>query len=688
MTPDRPRHSSPSAAARRGSAPRPAYGAGLHNAAPRTPTTRLPPSAAQKPAPTRLSPSAAQKPAPTRPRWVRTPAPAALPAPARPAATPDAAPEQATESRPWLPGWRTWAVLIVLVSGGLGFTATALLLKLPAVPNCPAIFWPTASASMRLYCAQLAANKRTEADLLEAIALVSGLPDDHPLRGDIDRHLEEWIDQLLVIGEEHFQDGDLAAAIALANKVSSKVSDPALVAERIQNWQAVWQEGEALEAQARREMRDSRWGVAFQTAARLTKLNNRYWATTRYDSLYAQINLAREESRKLDAAFVALERGGLDNLLKAIELAQTIPVESTARGEAQTLIREAGDRLLALARRELDAGNWQAVANIASRMPRVLNMEDQAADLGALAKAGLSARLGTTASFEDAIAEAQRLGPGRPLFETAQGLIARWQLAREAAAVLERADALASYGDVSSLTAAIAQAQAVTPSNPRYADAQAKIADWQGRIQMLQDRPFLERAVELAQAGGSAAWRQAVDQASAIESGSPLYNEAQDRIREWRSDIQADEDRDRLARADAFADAGNLSQALATVQQIGSTSPLAAEAQNRIERWQGQVRAEQTLQRAYQIASAGSAEGISQAISLAQQVPSTSSLSAQASQAVERWSEQLLVLAQRRATVNLREAVAIARRIPSTTVVYRTARLQIELWERTLAGSL
>jgi len=588
----------------------------------------------------------------------------------------------------WLTRWQAWAIAVVLVSGSLGFVATALLLKLPAVPNCPAIFWPTASASMRLYCAQLAANKRTEADLLEAIALVENLPFDHPLREEIDRNLAQWIEQLLEIGEEKFQNGDLAAAVALANQVKGKMSDPRLVEERIQQWQAIWQEAEAIADEARREMHDSKWGQAFQTAAKLTKLDNRYWATTRYDALYEEINLAREESRKLDDAFAALDRGDLDSLLKAIQLAQAIPAESTAWREAQTLIREASDRLLQLATRELEAGNWQAVATIANRIPKSLNLQDTVTDLNTLANAGLSASFGTVSGLDEAIAEAQRLPPGRPLFNQAQNLIARWQLAREATIALTQAESIASYGDISSLTAAIAQARTISSSNPRYQEAQAKIADWQSQIRLIEDRPFLDRAVELAQGGSAAAWRQAVDQASAIESGSPLYDEAQERIREWNADIQAEADRDWLNRADAFANAGNLSQALAAVRQIGNDSPLFREAQSRIERWQSQASAEQSLQRAYQVASSGSADGLSQAIALAQQVPGSSTLSGQADQAIERWSEQLLVLAQRRSTANLREAIAIARRIPSHTVAYRTARVQIEMWERSLAGSI
>ena len=74
-----------------------------------------------------------------------------------------------------------WAIILIFLSGGIGFTATTMLFKLPKSPQCSRIFWPIASASMRLYCAQLSADERTVDGLLKAIELVASLPKDHPL---------------------------------------------------------------------------------------------------------------------------------------------------------------------------------------------------------------------------------------------------------------------------------------------------------------------------------------------------------------------------------------------------------------------------------------------------------------------------------------------------------------------------
>ncbi|MEY3334877.1 MAG: hypothetical protein RLZZ176_3180 [Cyanobacteriota bacterium] len=87
----------------------------------------------------------------------------------------------------WTKSWIPWAIILTFVPGTMGFFAISMLFKLPSAPNCPQIFWPLASASVRLNCAQLAASKQTINNLLQAIALVKELPENHPLRGEINR---------------------------------------------------------------------------------------------------------------------------------------------------------------------------------------------------------------------------------------------------------------------------------------------------------------------------------------------------------------------------------------------------------------------------------------------------------------------------------------------------------------------
>lgn len=137
--------------------------------------------------------------------------------------------------------WQVWAVILIAFSGGLSFTAISSLLLLPKAPNCPRIFWPIASASMRLYCAQLDAEQGKVESLLRAIELVEALPLDHPLRKEINRNVEEWSADILKLAEKDVQLGNIEQAIAVARKIP-RHSKAYLDGEaKIKGWQAIWQ---------------------------------------------------------------------------------------------------------------------------------------------------------------------------------------------------------------------------------------------------------------------------------------------------------------------------------------------------------------------------------------------------------------------------------------------------------------
>ena len=108
--------------------------------------------------------------------------------------------------------WQLWGILLVLCSGGVGYGATTMLLQLPKTQSCSKVFWPVASASIRLYCAQTAAEEKNVDGLLAAIDLVAVLPEDHPLRPEINRNIDRWATGILAIGESEFQTGKLEQA--------------------------------------------------------------------------------------------------------------------------------------------------------------------------------------------------------------------------------------------------------------------------------------------------------------------------------------------------------------------------------------------------------------------------------------------------------------------------------------------
>ncbi|MEQ8998435.1 MAG: chromosome segregation ATPase [Coleofasciculus sp. B1-GNL1-01] len=581
-------------------------------------------------------------------------------------------------------GWTFWMTVIILVSGGIGFSSVALLLKLPAVPNCPSIFWPTASASVRLYCSQLAANKRTTKDLLEAIALIDALPKDHPLRPEINRHIEEWSVEILAIGEEKFQAGQLEEAIEIANRIPRDVPAFTLVKEQIKEWETLWQKASGIYEQAEEHLRQSNWTLAFREAVKLTTIDNQYWAAVKYNQLVDLIQIGRDDSQKLDEAYRLSKTGRVDDILKAIEAAEKITPKSFAYKEAQDLIAESGNKLLKLATSRLEQRNWQGVLEIANKLPASVKLPDVKADLIDLANAISLAESGSIGDLEIAIASAQKLGTDRPLYDEGQELIDRWQREIEDVARLERARTFASSGLVSDLQIAIAEAKLIPSRNPRYQEARAEISQWTRQIQTIEDQPYLDRATQLASFGGVQSLREAIQEARRIAPNRALYSEAQSKIKDWTRTVQRLEDQPYLDQARTLANSGNLSAAIAAAEQIKSGRVLYGEAQSLIKGWKTEVLGQQRLQQAYRAATPGTPDAIVEAIRLARQVPSSAKVRGDAVSAVNRWSYQLLALAQDRAALSLTEAIRLAKMIPSGTEAYSAAQVSIQEWQRIL----
>lgn len=579
--------------------------------------------------------------------------------------------------------WQWLAAGVVVFSSVVGFGSAAVLLKLPTLPNCPQMFLPTTSASVRIYCAQLAANKGTRADLLEAVALIQDLPADHPLRPDIDRYLEAWVANLLELADETFQAGELEEAISLAEELFAYV-DSALVEERITLWQGTWDKGETIVFDAKEHMQAGAWGQAFQTASKLTQLDNDYWATQRYDELYAELTTARQEGKKLDTAFAKLDRGGLDNLLAAIAAAEKIPTDSSAHAEAQTLIEDAKDKLMALAVRSLKRGDWQTAMQIANRIPADLQLQAELDDLSLLADATSIASFGTQINLEDAILEAQKIEPGRPLYKHARSLIQHWQATISAGLNLEAAIELAQDGSGQSLAAAIAQARTVSTGNPRHGEAQRRIREWQTELERRQDQPILDQAETLAISGNLSG---AIAQAQKIGAGRALYGQAQQRIQDWQRRLAAGRDQPTLQEAYNLAGQGRYTEAIQQAQQIGAGSPLYSEAQNQIGNWQAELQAGTLMAQAEERAQAGTPDALRDAISLAQQVSRNTRQGTNAQTKLNTWSSQLFQIARERARTNINEGIRIAQFIPASASIYGTVQSQIDSWQDLLAGT-
>ncbi|MCA2618959.1 MULTISPECIES: chromosome segregation ATPase [unclassified Microcystis] len=581
--------------------------------------------------------------------------------------------------------WKVWAALFVVVFGGVGFLATWQLLNMQKSPNCPKIFWPIASASLRLYCAQLSADSRTVAGLLEAIALVEALPDDHPLRSQVNQQVEEWARDILNLAEKDYQAGNLQQAIAKARQIPNNMAVAAIIEERIAKWQGTWTEGNEILSKLEENLRASNWNQSFRLAVDLLNLNNEYWATVKYNEALAKITVAREDSSKLDNAFNLFARGGLDNWFKVIEEARKIQASSYAYQEAEKLIGKTEDKLQEYAERLIERKQWQALRDLANQTPKDLKIKEDVTDWSLLSAAALDAEAGTVEGLEAAILGLEQIDASRPLHQTALAMRERWQLQVQDLRILSEARDLAQAGTIEQYSAAIAKAGEVPRNNPLWSQAQQEIGSWNRQIQVIEDRPILERAREIALPGDINSLGNAIIQARAIAKNRALYRDAQGEIRDWQGRIERMEDQPILDQAQALANLKDYSTAIETANQIPPGRALSSEASQNIRRWRRELRARQNLQQANQLAATGTAEGLTRAIALVTNISTKTDAGVQRTELLERWSYQLLSLATDQAN-NGRylEAIRLAESVSPESTAYSSARSQIQGWRNIL----
>ena len=628
--------------------------------------------------------------------------------------------------------WQFWGIATIVVLGVVGALSIAALLKLPALPNCPAVFWPTASASLRLYCAQLASEKRTIPDLLEAIALVKDLPVDHPLRPEVDRNLEIWARDILTLADEAFQRGDLKKAIDAAQRIPTTTAAAKLVKQQIKDWNETWASAYRIYKESEQALEKQDLKEAFLIATRLLSVPNNYWQTTKYRELTGVINATRKDVEKLTKAQGLAEQGGLENFIAAIRLAEEINDKSRIYKQVQLFVAQVGKDMLDLAKDAMSRRDFDEAASIARQIPKAAGLEAEVQDFSTLADAESQAWGGSVSDLQAAILAAQKLKRDRPLYGRAQELIVTWKLEIQDVGYLTQAKDLASGGSMNDLAAAVNEASKIPTGNPRYDEARQEIARWQDTIQTVEDRPILDRADQLAEGGSVNALQAAIDEISRIGKGRSLSSDADQRIadwsdrihrlqdqpkldrarqladqgdlagaiatanqiganrslhrdaqasiRDWNDRLEVSEDQPRLERARALAQQGDLANAIATAQQIPSNRNLYSEAQDDIQSWQDQSAGQQRLQQAYALANVGSQSSLLSAIQIADQISTDSATRAEADQMISEWSYDLLQLAENRASKNPSGAIAIAESIPPNTPAYDAAQGQIQIW--------
>lgn len=551
---------------------------------------------------------------------------------------------------------RWWIVAIALLgcSVGSGALAIFILLRQPPKPQCDQVFWPFASGSLRLYCAQEWAQKRTLEDLFAAISLIDGLPAYHPLRPLINRWVEIWSKQALNLADEEFQKGDIEKAIDFAKKIPAQTTAHTLVEQRIQYWNTVWAKGKEIFQKVEATLKEEEWRQAFGIMVQLLTVDNRYWSQVQYEALNQRIIAAQKDETHLAKAKRLADTGGIDNLNKALGVLQDLSEGTIFKKSIQTLTTKIARDLVEIAESSLNKQDLNTALNALQQIPREVSFWPEVQDWIDIANAMSDTWSGEVIGYEAAIAQLKKMGPDRPLYAKAQNYIQQWSGDISYVRLLQDAQAKAADGSPQGLAIAIQQANQVPADSSQGKNAKQFISDWSSALSEQEDQPILSRADDLSLQGDPASLQAAIQEAQRIAPGRSLYKDAQDRIKDWQNQLNPPSAQSLMT---------DSSDSLKTTQD--STN-----------------RTSQTLfQEAKRIAQNSTPSALASAIETANQIPVESSLRDNAQQAMNDWGKKILNIAIRRANNDRTEAIAIAQQIPSASSAYEAAQKQIRDWQ-------
>ncbi len=312
------------------------------------------------------------------------------------------------------------------------------------------------------------------------------------------------------------------------------------------------------------------------------------WSLSHMENGECQIagTLIASDSMRLYCAQLLADQPTANDLAGAIQLANAISLDHPLRADGDRLIQQWSSRLLELAENTFNEGKLDEAIKLAQEIPEGIALHSTAAtrisEWRATWNQGEKISEDTqTALQEDklsiALVEARKLLKLKNQYwntmrfqelvnqiqaskedkkkqaerdrkqelalakrsSSADDLIASWQKeqAGEAAARLVKAQRLASRGDVNSVKEAIGEAEQIFSGAVQYAEAQRLITNWSRQVEVSEDRPYLEKAIALANKGDIASLQAAISEANNIYFGRALYREAQSNIDQWTAQV-------------------------------------------------------------------------------------------------------------------------------------------------------
>ncbi|MBF2084891.1 hypothetical protein [Thermoleptolyngbya sp. C42_A2020_037] len=290
---------------------------------------------------------------------------------------------------------------------------------------------------------------------------------------------------------------------------------------------------------------------------------------------------SNSSSTRIYCAEISANKQTVEDLRRAIQLANQVDADDPLRDKSDRLIEQWTQDILRLGEAEFQAGSLDRARDIAKRVPF---------------------HVATYATAEAKIKEWEAIwAKAEKIYSEVEAEIDQenWFAAMSAARMLLTVGnqywATTQYQALMRLLQSSRESEATARRSPNSANKGGGLNDlirqWETE-QTKTDTERLKTAQELAQGGRVEDLRAAVDAAEQVLYGTPQYDQAQSLINTWRRQIEAIEDRPRLARADELArqgDVRSLEAAIDEVNQITWGRSLHEEARTQADTWRRQV---------------------------------------------------------------------------------------------------
>jgi hypothetical protein len=319
--------------------------------------------------------------------------------------------------------WWHWILGLLLATGGLSMSAIAFLAQSPQENSCVSESkFDTASAI--IYCATTTVNEQDPKSLSSSIRLANTVPPDNPLRSNADNLIERWSQSVIHLSDKAFHEGDINKAVEIAQDIPENHAAFGAASEQIKKWQSIWSQAEGIYTSAKTEVEDGskNWYAALSKAKQLQKIENEYWANTKYYELVRHIQGAREDREKDES----------EN-----KSTSSKPQNSVASEDTSELAQLKKARVLANSRKLDDMRSAVVEASMVISEPHakearklVAETEKKIAvseDSIYLDEAKNLAAKNDEISLKMAVNEAKLIGKERPLYKQANQQIAIWE---------------------------------------------------------------------------------------------------------------------------------------------------------------------------------------------------------------------------------------------------------------------